>query len=210
MRTECKIVYKYDELTDKAKEKARTWWRQGGLDYEWWDSSFEDFTTIGNILGIDFKNIANNGVRPAIYFSGFWSQGDGASFAGSWTFDPDAITKLNEYAPLDTELHRIALVLKAIAVSYADNNAWEEDEDECPLSASITQGGHSVHRFTMQCESDDPTGDSDEQLLDTFRDFAYWMYKNLESQFNYLNSDESVVESIECNEYEFNEDGSRA
>jgi len=202
MRTVCKKVYEYNELSDKAKEKARTWWRQGGLDYEWWDSSFEDFAAIGNILGINFTNIANKGIRPAIYFSGFWSQGDGTSFEGSWGIKADAIEKIKEYAPKDTDLHAIADTLASIAAQYGD-----VDEDHF-LSASITKSGRSSHRFSMQCESDNM--EADEDLLTTFRNFAYWMYKKLGSQFNYLNSDESVVESIECNKYEFNEDGSRA
>ncbi len=30
-------VYQFDELSDKAKECAREWYRNGALDYEWWE-----------------------------------------------------------------------------------------------------------------------------------------------------------------------------
>lgn len=32
--TKSKTVYYFDELSDKAKEKAREWYREGALDYE--------------------------------------------------------------------------------------------------------------------------------------------------------------------------------
>lgn len=32
MRTETVTIYKFDELSDRAKEKARDWYREGALD----------------------------------------------------------------------------------------------------------------------------------------------------------------------------------
>lgn len=43
MREETVKVFQFDELSEDAKEKARDWYRNGGLDYEWWDMDFEDF-----------------------------------------------------------------------------------------------------------------------------------------------------------------------
>ncbi len=40
-------VYTFDELNDKAKEKARDWYRKGALDYDWWDSTYEDAERVG-------------------------------------------------------------------------------------------------------------------------------------------------------------------
>lgn len=40
-------VYNFDDLDDDAKEKAREWYRNGALDYDWWDSTYEDAETIG-------------------------------------------------------------------------------------------------------------------------------------------------------------------
>lgn len=41
-------VYTFDELEEKAKEKARDWWRQGGLDFhDWHNATFEDAANIG-------------------------------------------------------------------------------------------------------------------------------------------------------------------
>lgn len=47
MKTITTTVYEFDELNDKAKEKARDWYRDGALDYEWWDSTYEDAERAG-------------------------------------------------------------------------------------------------------------------------------------------------------------------
>jgi hypothetical protein len=40
-------IYDFKELSEKAKEKARDWYREGALDYEWWDHIYEDAKNIG-------------------------------------------------------------------------------------------------------------------------------------------------------------------
>ena len=47
MKTVKVNVYKFSELSEQAKEKARNWWREGGLNYEWWDSIYYDAERIG-------------------------------------------------------------------------------------------------------------------------------------------------------------------
>jgi hypothetical protein len=48
------LSYKFDELADKAKERALDWYREGALDYEWWDFTYADAADIGmKITGFD-------------------------------------------------------------------------------------------------------------------------------------------------------------
>lgn len=65
------------QLNDQAKERARDWYRTGGLDYEWWDSIEDEWKQELEELGFN---------EPDIAFSGFSSQGDGASFTAK-SFD---------------------------------------------------------------------------------------------------------------------------
>ena len=53
MRTETIEIYTFDELSDSAKEKARGWWRNGDLDYDWYEPVYSDFVEICGILGFD-------------------------------------------------------------------------------------------------------------------------------------------------------------
>lgn len=71
MKTIETIVCNFDELDDDAKEKARAWYRDGALDYEWWDSVYDYAKEAGAALGITVDNIE---------FSGFYSYGDGRRF----------------------------------------------------------------------------------------------------------------------------------
>lgn len=47
-------AYKFDELSDSAKEKAREWYRDGGIYPKWWEYTYEDAENIGlKITGFD-------------------------------------------------------------------------------------------------------------------------------------------------------------
>lgn len=47
MKTLSIDIYEFDELSDEAKDKARDWYRQGALDYDWWDCTFDDASYAG-------------------------------------------------------------------------------------------------------------------------------------------------------------------
>lgn len=53
-------------------------------------------------------------------------------------------------------------------------------------------------------------GDADHELRQLMRDFADWMYRQLEAEYEYRMSDEQVDDTITANEYEFTESGERA
>lgn len=107
-------VYRLDELSEAAKDNARAWYREGGFDYDWYDAVYEDFRRIADILGIRIKSrtvrLMGGGVRqePCIWFTGFWSQGDGAAFEGHYSYRKGTAAEIRTYAPKDVELHRIA------------------------------------------------------------------------------------------------------
>ena len=46
-------VYQFDELSDRAKEKAREWYRGGQPDHDWWNSIYDDALRMAEILGIE-------------------------------------------------------------------------------------------------------------------------------------------------------------
>lgn len=48
MQTLSITAYNFDELSDKAKDKAREWMRNSGVCMdEWWDSTYEDAANVG-------------------------------------------------------------------------------------------------------------------------------------------------------------------
>jgi hypothetical protein len=204
-------VYYFDELPDAGKEKARAWYCEGGLDYDWFDFVYEDFERVCDILGIRLDTVPvrifGGGTRhkPCIWFSGFWSQGDGACFEGDYSYAKGASAAIRRYAPKDFELRRIADGLGAIQ----RRNFYQ-------LGARITHRGRYHHEYSMAIavERDSPgvqdrTDDADEDVREALRDVARWLYRRLEDEYEHLTSDEAVDESIRLNEYSFTEDGVR-
>ena len=204
-------VYRLDELSDAAKDKARAWYREGGFDYDWYEAIYEDFQRIAEILGIRFKTrivrLVGGATRqePRIAFTGFWSQGDGASFECYYSYRKNASAEIRSYAPRDIELHEIADALLAIQ----RRNFYQ-------LRAEASHRGHYYHEYCMSIsvERDSPTyqdmtADAEEIVIEALRDLARWLYRRLECEYEYLSSDEAVDETIIVNEYTFTEAGRR-
>lgn len=55
----------------------------------------------------------------------------------------------------------------------------------------------------------DMTADAEETVIEALRDLARWLYRHLEREYNALNSDETVDETIASNAYTFTATGSR-
>ena len=204
MRVIEKEVFKYEELDDTAKEKARDRYRQFIFqDSGDWDFVFCNAIDVADILGIDIGR-RRGSWEPAIYFSGFRSQGDGACFEGSYRYAKGATKKIRKECPQATELHRIADELQDI-----------QRRNFYKLGARMTHSGHYSHSGCMDVEvwhDDDQyrdIGDAEDDITQLMRDFADWIYDQLENEYEYQCSDNVVEESIIANEYEFDEDGDR-
>lgn len=204
-------VYGLDELSDAAKEKARAWYRQVGFDDDWYEFVYEDFQCIAEILGLRLKTVPvrlyGGGTRqkPCIWFSGFWSQGDGACFEGRYSHAKGAPRKIRDHAPKDGELHRIADALQAIQ----RRNFYQ-------LHADITHRDRYYHEYCMSIsvERDSPTcqdrtADAEDVVAEVLRDLARWLYRQLEREYEYFTSDEVVDEAIIANTYTFTDAGHR-
>lgn len=198
MRTILKTVYTFYELpTESAKENARQWWRNASAgDNYFSECVIEDATRCAEILGIEFGT-ARHSKAPAVYWSGFCSQGDGASFEGRYRYAKGAAEAIRQHAPLDVELHRIADKMQALQRRIFYRGVFD-----------ITQSGRYVHEMSMQVEwSEDCPDDIADDILECLRDFARWIYRQLEKEYEFQNSDEQVDETLTANEYEFDEDG---
>jgi hypothetical protein len=87
-------VCTFDQLSDSAKETARDWMREcENKDFDT-EFIFEEARTVAGILGIEF-NVTREGTAD-IRYSGFSSQGDGASFVGSYSHAPNSPAKIRE------------------------------------------------------------------------------------------------------------------
>jgi len=196
MQTRTITTYKFHELTDEAaRERALSWGREGFLDYPWWDFVYEDAKTIGALMGIEIAKI---------YFSGFWSQGDGACFEGEYAYVKGSVKAVKDHAPQDKRLHEIAERLQAI-----------QKPNFYLLEARVKQTGRYSHEYctdivvwNRDADSYDEPVDA-EEVRTALRDFMRWIYRQLEQEYEYLSSDEQMGEFLSSNEYDFDEHGQR-
>ena len=198
-------VYTIDELSEAARERARAWYRETCLDHEWYDFVYEDFGTICGILGIALRTspvrLHGGGTRdkPHLFFRGFASQGDGASFEGAYSYARGAAKGIRAHAPQDAELHRIAEELKAV-----------QQRNFYALLATIRQRGNYCHEYTMtiEVERDSPTWQpmtdgAEDTVIEAMRDLARWLYRQLRQEYEHLTSDDAIDETVAVNEFTF-------
>jgi hypothetical protein len=191
--------YTFDELSDEAKEYAREKEREAQTDDNYWSEYvIDDAVRMAELLGIEinthYVNTRGNHGRhkPNIYWSGFWRQGDGASFEGCYNCRPGSIGGVLAETN-DPELLRLAEALTAAQVK-------EKMVGREPLSATITTGSSNYsHSYTMQCDidqDDDENVDDEHNLIGIFRAFADWIYKQLEAEYDYITSDKNIDEQL--------------
>lgn len=165
---------------------------------EWWDCVYADFEGDMKAVGIDVKRM---------YFSGFWSQGDGACFEGSFA-------SLRTY--LDHHHHKdqypmIRKLLKHDGYVYVEcthrghychsnSTAFSIEHDtfyrlvECPTEF------HEQIVDTWDRQLDDEAADFEKDVNEQWRSYMDDLYRKLEEEYNYLVSDEAVWDTIEANE----------
>ena len=205
------LVYSFDELDERARERARDWYRQASADDDWHEFVFEDFERVCEILGIDLATrsirLYGGGTRekPCIWFSGFASQGDGACFEGSYSYRKGAARAIRAYAPTDERLAAIADQLQLI-----------QRQNLYALEVRITHRGRYYHEHSIAVSVErasnnfqPPTSDAEDIVAEALRDLARWLYSQLEREYNYQISNEVVDEGIIANGYTFTEVGRR-
>jgi hypothetical protein len=204
-------VYHLNELSEAGRDKARGWYRETALEDDWYDCVYDDFETICDLLGVHLKTtpvrLFGGGTRskPCIYFSGFWSQGDGACFEGRYAYEKHTPSKIRANAPHDSELHAIADALQAAQ----RRNFYQ-------LRADITHRGRYNHEYCMaiSVERGNPTSQGlkahdEDTIITALRNLARWLYRQLEREYDYRTSDSVVDEAIIANDYTFTENGRR-
>lgn len=212
----------YEDLSPKAKEKALMWF-SSELDYQWWDCTYAQAKEDAKAKGFDIEDIR---------FSGFWSQGDGAS----WTGTVNLSQFIDHYLKDDNPAYGRYFTLQAI---IDEGNDWVERH------VTVSRSGyHYVHSNMMRLDGidygvvDSLEADSEERLqadgplqraniyqlwqgidgaallddlcewvLEEAKAIADKIYKDLEAEYDHLTSEESLIEGAYINGWRFDEDG---
>jgi hypothetical protein len=198
-------VFTFDQLSPEVQAQVIDRNRDINIEHEWWSSVFEDAVTMADIIGIDIDTLDNSSY-PKIYFNGFSSQGDGASFEGSYSYKHGALKELKSAAPArykdsetqkwvdlpsNAELHRICKALTAVQRRLFYK-----------LEAEVVAYGHYSHsgcnRITVRHAEDRyrDIGEAEGEVTHLLRDFMDWIYRCLEREHDYLTSGEQVTAAL--------------
>lgn len=199
-------VFRFDELSDKAKERARDWYRELGLDECGMEHVVDDFATVCDALGIDVRQRSYRTMggetryQPDVCYSVAHCQGDFASFACRYAYKKGGLAALKAHAPQDKTLHAIGERLQEV-----QRKAFYKVEAS---SQHTHRNGMSVSVWIAD-ECRDASDWEEEEVRDCMRDLAHWLYTQLREEVEYRYSEEYVDEAIRINEYTFDEDGRR-
>lgn len=189
-----------DEILDKHRDYNTE-------HIDWWDNVYADFSYDMSAIGIEIERM---------YFSGFYSQGDGACFEGRVFSWGDFLPSIYRADPALTTL--------------AEHSSWK---------FFVTHSGHYYHEnctdFSSTCylnhpDNSDATDDDDwlrwcspyktdiqnaaflavvrqyniddlhAEFTEAFKGHMRSLYNRLEAEYDHLTSDESVLEALDAND----------
>lgn len=209
-------VYEFNELSEFAKEVARDKWKEADRNgYFWSEFILEETEEQLNLLGFDVRRQGN---RRMIWWSGFYSQGDGACFEGRWwasMCQADKVAKGWGESEQTAEIKRCAEIIGKVAAEYPN------------ASAKLTHSGHYYHynSISFDCDCGEPDfvvldNEADEskwhdwvdafpedEFIEACRDLMKWLYKSLEDEYDGRNKDEFIDQELVNSDKLFLENG---
>ena len=183
-------AYEFNELDEKGKSRVK----------DWLDPCFEmDEDT--DSLKKEFLSCVN---EPVISWTGFWSQGDGASFTGTLNDD-----KVVEFIRNDKSLVILNKIVErggdvGLSVSFDRTTHQYSHEMTCTTN---------VHDISERSDdwSDDAYNEFYKEIEGLEKDIEGWrlsacfkIYRSLEESYEHYRSDEYIQELCDANEYMFN------
>jgi len=210
-------VYTFDELSESAKDKARDWYRSVMENNDFAEFVIEDAARMADMIGINLRSrtvrLMGGGTRqePEVYWSGFSHQGQGACFVGSYAYKRGSVRTIATEAPEehDGKIQASNAKLNKLTRELADL----QRRHFYRLSARVSHTGRGEHEYSTTIDVFNGDNDADketaEALGDLLRDFMLWIYRGLETEYDYQNSDAVVDETIRANDYTFDENGQR-
>jgi hypothetical protein len=183
-------TYTFDELSNEVKEKVLERYRDINVDYDGWhDFIIDDWKA--KLEGLGYEDVK-------IYYSGFYGRGDGACF--------EASVDIEKWIKKHKAGKRFRKLLNEVRAGYyayiwIKHNGWYYHEK----SAYTDYEGESELSEKAYSQLKEMADWIEEERYDLSKE----IYKDLEKEYEYLLSDEAVIDTIKANDFEFLEDGSR-
>ena len=188
-------IYNYEDLlkeeNENLKEKILNNFREENHDYYFLASDILEFYT-GELENLGYNN-------TKIYYSGFWSQGDGACFICDSIDIEKIIDRMNLKVRLNLKNYLIdnfGALLQHRGLYYHYNSV------NLNYSSYFRGAGEKTENYLNNLVEEITDFIEDER-----KNYCYKIYNSLKQQYEECQSDEYILESIYVNGYEFTEDG---
>jgi len=193
---------RFEALSEGDKQSILDRHRDINVVHDWWDCVYDDFKADMDAIGIEVDRM---------YFSGFWSPGDGACFEGC--------------------VRNWPLFLKSLGYT----NEVLLDHFDCNASFSVKHSGHYYHEnctsfsYEFDLPTDEYMGEEEflrlygygeelrdaaliavlskfdgrklkDEFAEAIKDHMRDLYRRLENEYEYLTSDEAVLEALHAND----------
>lgn len=179
-------------VTSSSLDRARYKLQEMNTHYGWWESTFEYWE-----YELEQKGFPN----AKIMFTGFWSQGDGACFESEMDLPTVLKHMIEEGYQVNPHLLRLA------------NDAWVYSDGKLKNVVRYVHEGSiimpSIHqdynRYAPKIEK--ACLELEEQVNDYREALCRTIYSALESEYEYLCSDEQLADFAAANDITFDESG---
>lgn len=177
--------------------------------YRYINVDFDDWHD--SITGIFKDRMAAIGFEVSVVkFSGFWSQGDGASFEGT-IYDPEKFFEKTGFDNCYPQLYRIIKAGGFFSLSihtfghYCHSNTMltsDFEYDDWRTLVDPTDGVREAVAEKLQqlLNKELKNGEIEDEFLEYMRGRANDLYRELQLEYEQLTSDEAVWEAVKDNE----------
>ena len=187
-------VYTFEELAENSQQIAIDNHRDVNTYDGWWEPIFEGITEEAEQAGFKVENI---------YFSGFWSQGDGAMFEYTTVGDTllDKFVDQLDLSPMRKSWLRSQTFAQSRGTHsghYYHENCCSHVVDFEPNFSTYGNFWEWIGSFADQYE---------EFVIAEYKTLCGELYSRLNKYNDELTSDQEVADTIIMNDWEFDVDG---
>lgn len=191
----------FNALPSDVRGKVLDKHRDINTNHEWWDGVYGTFVAQMQAVGIDVDQM---------YFSGFWSQGDGACFEGAvkdWTkflgslgYEDEVLIQHAHAHWTFSSTHSGHYYHEHCTAFTCDLPLPESDQDESFAFDYILAPSELEAAVRLVVLNQYHPSGMEEAFTKAFRGHMRELYKQLEQEYDHLTSDEAVLDSLEAND----------
>lgn len=187
-------LFEFNELTEKAQLNAINNNREINTDFEWYEPTTEEWLCELPLKGFE---------ATKIYFSGFYSQGDGLMFEYIGINNVIVEDFLNT---LNLSTDEKTLILNNIIISAEGKHRGQYYHEKSVNHDIYIEANNPDNEELINKIS----GDLESYIISEYQQICRQYYRELNKYCDYLTSDEAIKETLIANEYFFKENGSNA